>query len=122
MLRIWSASNAPGWVLGEDRERGFAGWDCACRNLRRCWPEPKRPLGQIAKAVGRHAALAGSRGADIGMLLPRSAPIPCRAAHLRGGEHSTLKEVERDYILRVFRETGGVVSATAARLGMRGQH
>ena len=31
---------------------------------------------------------------------------------------STLKEVERDYILRVFRKTGGVVSATAARLGM----
>jgi formate hydrogenlyase transcriptional activator len=30
----------------------------------------------------------------------------------------TLEEVERDYILRVFRETGGVVSAAAARLGM----
>ena len=31
---------------------------------------------------------------------------------------STLEEVEREYILRVFRETGGVVSATAIRLGM----
>jgi PAS domain S-box-containing protein len=31
---------------------------------------------------------------------------------------STLEEVERDYILRVFRETGGVVSAAATRLGM----
>jgi formate hydrogenlyase transcriptional activator len=31
---------------------------------------------------------------------------------------STLEEVEREYILRVFRETGGVVSATAVRLGM----
>ena len=31
---------------------------------------------------------------------------------------STLEEVERDYILRVFRETGGVVSAAASRLGM----
>ena len=30
----------------------------------------------------------------------------------------TLEEVERDHILRVFRETGGVVSATAARLGI----
>ena len=44
-------------------------------------------------------------------------------AELRGEQdtaanNSTLQEVERDYILRVFRETGGVVSKTAARLGM----
>jgi len=31
---------------------------------------------------------------------------------------STLEEVERDYILRVFRETGGVVSEAATRLGV----
>jgi formate hydrogenlyase transcriptional activator len=31
---------------------------------------------------------------------------------------STFAEVERDYVLRVFRETGGVVSATATRLGI----
>jgi DNA-binding NtrC family response regulator len=31
---------------------------------------------------------------------------------------STLEEVEREYILRVFRETGGVVSAAATRLGI----
>ncbi len=31
---------------------------------------------------------------------------------------STLEEVEREYILRIFRETGGVVSTTAIRLGM----
>ncbi len=31
---------------------------------------------------------------------------------------STLEEVERNHILRVFRETGGVVSAAAARLGV----
>ena len=31
---------------------------------------------------------------------------------------STLEEVKRDYVLRVFRETGGVVSATATRLGI----
>jgi formate hydrogenlyase transcriptional activator len=30
----------------------------------------------------------------------------------------TLEEVEREYILRVFRETGGVVSETANRLGL----
>jgi DNA-binding NtrC family response regulator len=32
--------------------------------------------------------------------------------------HSTLEEMEREYILRVFRETGGVISDAAARLGM----
>ena len=31
---------------------------------------------------------------------------------------STLEDVERDHILRVFREAGGVVSATAIRLGL----
>jgi DNA-binding NtrC family response regulator len=31
---------------------------------------------------------------------------------------STLEEVEREYILRVFRESGGVVTATATRLGI----
>ncbi len=30
----------------------------------------------------------------------------------------TLQEVERDYILRVYRETGGVISVTASRLGI----
>lgn len=30
----------------------------------------------------------------------------------------TLEEVERDHILRVFRDTGGVISAAAHRLGM----
>jgi formate hydrogenlyase transcriptional activator len=30
----------------------------------------------------------------------------------------TLEEVEREYILRVFKETGGVVSETANRLGL----
>ncbi len=32
---------------------------------------------------------------------------------------ATLEEVERDHILRVFRENGGVVSSTAARLGLK---
>jgi formate hydrogenlyase transcriptional activator len=34
------------------------------------------------------------------------------------GGGSTLEEVERDYILRIFRESRGVVSTTAGRLGM----
>jgi DNA-binding NtrC family response regulator len=38
------------------------------------------------------------------------------AAPLTGGE--TLAEVERSHIVRILQETGGVVSATAARLGI----
>jgi transcriptional regulator with GAF, ATPase, and Fis domain len=32
--------------------------------------------------------------------------------------HSSMEEVERNHILRVFRETGGVISAAANRLGI----
>jgi PAS domain S-box-containing protein len=35
-----------------------------------------------------------------------------------GASTATLAEVEREYILRVFRETGGVISTTAMRLGI----
>jgi PAS domain S-box-containing protein len=41
-----------------------------------------------------------------------------RSSGAEGTSGSTLEEVERDYILRVFRETGGVVSTTATRLGI----
>src|SRR5579871_1900631 len=34
------------------------------------------------------------------------------------GSKSTLEEVERDHILRIFRETSGVISTAANRLGM----
>jgi transcriptional regulator with GAF, ATPase, and Fis domain len=34
------------------------------------------------------------------------------------GGSSTLEEVEREHILRIFRETGGVISSAAKRLGM----
>ena len=34
------------------------------------------------------------------------------------GGNATLEEVERDHILRIFRETGGVISVAANRLGM----
>jgi formate hydrogenlyase transcriptional activator len=46
------------------------------------------------------------------------APLAELRASEQGGAGSTLEEVERDYILRVFRETGGVVSTTATRLGI----
>jgi formate hydrogenlyase transcriptional activator len=57
------------------------------------------------------------------VILSRGPNLRAPLGELRAGEGeasggSTLEEVERDYILRVFRETGGVVSTTAARLGM----
>ena len=57
------------------------------------------------------------------VILSQGPSLRAPLAELRGGEAaanggSTLEEVERDYIVRVFRETGGVVSTTATRLGM----
>src|SRR5581483_10777122 len=46
------------------------------------------------------------------------APLAELRAVEQSGSGSTLEEVERDYIVRVFRETGGVVSTTATRLGI----
>ena len=48
----------------------------------------------------------------------RSPLVELRADDCAATGGSTLQEVERNYILRVFRETGGVVSTTATRLGM----
>ncbi len=57
------------------------------------------------------------------MILSRGPNLRAPVAELREAAMETtggftLEEVERDYILRVFRETGGVVSAAAARLGI----
>jgi formate hydrogenlyase transcriptional activator len=57
------------------------------------------------------------------VIVSRGPSLRAPLAELRTGEGehgsgSTLSEVERDYILRIFRETGGVVSTTATRLGM----
>src|ERR1700675_1501302 len=57
------------------------------------------------------------------VILSRGPSLRAPLAELRSGENSsdgasTLEEVERDYIVRVFRETGGVVSTAATRLGM----
>ena len=41
-----------------------------------------------------------------------------RATTAETTDSSTLEQMEREYILRVFRETGGVISAAATRLGM----
>src|SRR5579864_9079190 len=54
-----------------------------------------------------------SRGPSL-----RAPLLELRADASESGGASTLEEVERDHILRIFRETGGVVSAAATRLGM----
>jgi formate hydrogenlyase transcriptional activator len=41
-----------------------------------------------------------------------------RADAPEAGSNATLEDVERDHILRIFRETGGVISAAANRLGI----
>jgi formate hydrogenlyase transcriptional activator len=56
------------------------------------------------------------------VILSQGPSLRAPLAELRAGKSaalaSTLEEIERDYILRVFREAGGVVSTTASRLGM----
>jgi formate hydrogenlyase transcriptional activator len=57
------------------------------------------------------------------VILSQGSSLRAPLAELRGGDGvptggATLEEVERDYILRIFRETGGVVSTAASRLGM----
>jgi len=56
------------------------------------------------------------------VILSRGPNLRAPLAELRAAEEttagSTLEDVERNYILRVFRETGGVVSTTATRLGI----
>jgi formate hydrogenlyase transcriptional activator len=57
------------------------------------------------------------------VILSRGPSLRAPLAELRadapsGSGNATLEEVERDHILRVFRETGGVISAAANRLGI----
>jgi formate hydrogenlyase transcriptional activator len=57
------------------------------------------------------------------VILSRGPSLRAPLAELRAdapedGGNSTLEKVEHDHILRVFRETGGVISAAANRLGM----
>jgi formate hydrogenlyase transcriptional activator len=74
------------------------------------WPWPGN-VRELENFMERSVIL--SQGPDL-----RAPLAELRAAALETTGGSTLEEVERDYILRVFRETGGVVSASAARLGM----
>ena len=73
------------------------------------WPWPGN-VRELENFVERSVIL--SRGPGL------RAPLAELRAVTEAGGGSTLEEVERDYIVRVFRETGGVVSTTATRLGM----
>ena len=72
------------------------------------WPGNVRELENF---IERSVIL--SRGPNL-----RAPLAELRADAPESGGNSTLEEVERDHILRVFRETGGVISAAATRLGM----
>jgi formate hydrogenlyase transcriptional activator len=74
------------------------------------WPWPGN-VRELENFIERSVIL--SRGPNLRAPL---AELLAAAAETTGG--STLEEVERDYILRVFRETGGVISAAATRLGV----
>jgi transcriptional regulator with GAF, ATPase, and Fis domain len=56
------------------------------------------------------------------VILTRGSSLRAPVAELRAAAEestgSTLQEIEREYILRVFRETGGVISIAATRLGV----
>ena len=73
------------------------------------WPWPGN-VRELENFIERSVIL--SRGPSL------RAPLAELRAAEQAGTGSTLAEVERDYILRVFRETGGVVSTTANRLGI----
>jgi formate hydrogenlyase transcriptional activator len=74
------------------------------------WPWPGN-VRELENFIERSVIV--SRGPNLRAPL---AELRASAGENTGG--STLEEVERDYILRIFRETGGVVSTTATRLGM----
>jgi len=74
------------------------------------WPWPGN-VRELENFIERSVIL--SRGPNL-----RAPLAELLAASTEASSGSTLEEVERDYILRVFRETGGVISAAATRLGV----
>jgi formate hydrogenlyase transcriptional activator len=74
------------------------------------WPWPGN-VRELENFIERSVIL--SKGPSL-----RAPLAELRAAAAETTGSSTLEEVEREYILRVFRETGGVISAAATRLGM----
>jgi formate hydrogenlyase transcriptional activator len=72
------------------------------------WPGNVRELENF---IERSVIL--SRGPNL-----RAPLAELRSDAAESSGDSTLEEMERVHILRVFRETGGVVSAAATRLGL----
>jgi formate hydrogenlyase transcriptional activator len=72
------------------------------------WPGNVRELENF---IERSVIL--SRGPSL-----RAPLSELRAEASETSSQATLEDVERDHILRIFRETGGVVSAAATRLGI----
>jgi transcriptional regulator with GAF, ATPase, and Fis domain len=71
------------------------------------WPGNVRELENF---IERSVIL--SRGPSL------RAPLSELRADAPAAGNATLEDVERDHILRIFRETGGVISAAASRLGI----
>jgi DNA-binding NtrC family response regulator len=81
------------------------------------WPGNVRELENV---IGHAAMMTTSDMVDVQDLPPylhasSKRPERTAASPPAGG---TLAEVEREYIIRVLRETGGVISAAATRLGV----
>jgi transcriptional regulator with GAF, ATPase, and Fis domain len=74
------------------------------------WPWPGN-VRELENFIERSVIL--SRGPSL-----RAPLAELRADAPAAGGNDTLDEVERAHILHVFRETGGVISAAADRLGM----
>ena len=74
------------------------------------WPWPGN-VRELENFIERSVIL--SRGPSLRAPLSE---LRAESSDSRGS--STLEEVERDHILRVLRETDGVISAAANRLGM----
>ncbi len=72
------------------------------------WPGNVRELENFLER-----AVILSRGPNL-----RAPLAEIRAGAMQPAGSQTLEQVEREYILRVLRETGGVVSEAATRLGM----
>ena len=98
--------------------------------------EVRRENGQADRqdSVGHDArsgelALAGERAGarefhrTVGHPFERTQPARSfgrnsRRMHLQGAASATLEQVEREHIIRVLRESGGVVTTAATRLGL----
>jgi DNA-binding NtrC family response regulator len=84
---------------------------------RHSWPGNVRELENV---IGHGVMMTASDTVGVQDLPPYMHPSPERPKHMAAAASSggTLAEVEREYILRVLRETDGVVTSAAGRLGM----